>query len=461
MKKILILLSSLVLILTFSLLLALKTIPTGQLWKGYSIMYVPADANEMIVQNSILQSGITQYASYSSQYMPVNFSVSSPEISISSVTGTGSDNYLQRRNNYFFDFSRTYKVYYIESSQSVYLKDCVKLLSQNGIRCGVDSKASYPFVLPVFFLIVFALLIFYSRNKVIFSLSGIFPFLFILTNPFYTAFTTSALFLLFLFIILNLWRRKGAVELLLRKYTLFILIFVSVTAAFSCSLTSGFIFILVMISSGAVCYLYYEGQLFYESKQIFVPVYIHSAKKISPFAGRAGLILPVIGITFAITIFLAVLLSSDNSVSSKNAKILLPSANSNYNVGKENLPMLDEYSRWFWNLRITPYKTLNKKYTGEETSISYPRYIYDGEKINKINETINYDNHFIADSISQIDSFQFYSIEKVLKSQNESFNPGYASSQSYRNSFFSILMMLICFFVLLFIYISIIIKKRF
>ena len=58
-----------------------------------------------------------------------------------------------------------------------------------------------------------------------------------------------------------------------------------------------------------------------------------------------------------------------------------------------------------------------------------------------------------------IDNLDFYSIESVIKLQGDDFKAGYTDSASYNISIFSIIMMILCFIMLLFIYFSAIIGK--
>ena len=72
---------------------------------------------------------------------------------------------------------------------------------------------------------------------------------------------------------------------------------------------------------------------------------------------------------------------------------------------------------------------------------------------------MKYDNSYKKEIYEGIDKLQFNSIEKVMKSENEDFTGGYAAASSYQINLFGIIMCFICLFILLFIYLSIIIRK--
>ena len=71
-----------------------------------------------------------------------------------------------------------------------------------------------------------------------------------------------------------------------------------------------------------------------------------------------------------------------------------------------------------------------------------------------------YNQNFKDNVYSEIDTLPFNSIEKVIKSEGKDVITGYASTSSYSANLFSVIMMIICFFVLLFIYFYTIIKKE-
>ena len=83
----------------------------------------------------------------------------------------------------------------------------------------------------------------------------------------------------------------------------------------------------------------------------------------------------------------------------------------------------------------------------------------ENDKITESDKILSYDDNFRQSVYNDIDSLDFDSIEKVLKSQNKNAKYAYVQTSSYKVSLFSIIMMFISFSVLLFIYFSVIIKK--
>ena len=72
---------------------------------------------------------------------------------------------------------------------------------------------------------------------------------------------------------------------------------------------------------------------------------------------------------------------------------------------------------------------------------------------------MKYDNQFKREVYEGIDSLNFDSVEKLMKSEAEDFSAGYTAVSSYQINIFGIIMCFICLFILLFIYFSIIIRK--
>lgn len=72
-----------------------------------------------------------------------------------------------------------------------------------------------------------------------------------------------------------------------------------------------------------------------------------------------------------------------------------------------------------------------------------------------------YDDDFKINVYDGIDKLSFNSVEKVMKSEGNNFTAGYSALSSSHLNLFGIIMCFICVLLLLFIYISIIIKKRY
>jgi hypothetical protein len=129
------------------------------------------------------------------------------------------------------------------------------------------------------------------------------------------------------------------------------------------------------------------------------------------------------------------------------------------------LPQFDGYYKWNWKIQTAPYVSLNSS-EGKDSSdvkpsqkVEFPYYEESEHRIEVKTRSFVFDEAFCNNSYNQIDSLYGNSVERILKSEGRDSTFGYVSLNSYSMSTLSIIMILICFFILLFIYICSIIKK--
>ena len=439
----------------FVVLIVFRTVPTKKLWDNYTVLYVPVSTGDDIVINALESAQINDFICLKNQRVPVLLSPFSPEFTMLKLnTGSASEDYLYSRENYFYDSTGNYKLFYIPSEYKKNLNDCIHFLEKRNIKTGIDVDFSYPWILPVLILVYFVILFIFGKNKLLFLLLNVFPVLFIFCSPFYAACTSVILIQTSLFIVSNIWGRKNAKKQLLKTIAIILLVFVSVVSAFSSSIRTGLFYLITMLGTVSMLYIYDLLKLKRESKMNFVPVYIKPAKMISGFGGNGKIILPVsLGITAITLIYFA--LSFTNVTPGFSQKIQLPGLSSS---GEEKLPCLEDYYKWNWNIVSRPFKSLNKNYS-DDSYVIYPSFTNENDKITESDKILSYDDNFRQSVYNDIDSLDFDSIEKVLKSQNKNAKYAYVQTSSYKVSLFSIIMMFISFSVLLFIYFSVIIKK--
>lgn len=443
------------------LLVMNRMVPTGDLWKGYTLLYVPVETEDSVVKVAFEKSNIGDVVSLENQdkFLPIAVREDTPESALSFISANDkkSVEYLTRRINYFYDKSKDFKIYYIPSKYKNNVKSCVSFLSKNHIDSGIDSKAVYPWILPVLSIFVLGVLFYFAKNKLLYLGTSLFPLFYIFTNPFYPSAICTTFTFLLIFCCTNIWKRDGAIDILRKNYILLAIAAVAILSAFASSILSGLYYILSIFALVSFLFFYDDIEEFFLTRKAFRFVYIRPAKMISLFSGKTK---SVIGVMLAcqIIIVAAFFASSTQIVSNHFAKILLPTANVGSFERDDALPKLDEYYRWNWRILTYPYVSLNSEYEEECTDIIYPRYQDVNGKIEKIENHIYYDNNFIEDINSNIDLLEFDSIEKVLKNQNSNLNPGFSSVKSNPINIFGIIMMIVSLCLLLFIYFSIIIK---
>lgn len=431
-----------------------KTVPSGKLWENYTVLYIPAQTEDSVVTSVFYEFGIEEFVSLNNQRVPILLKNNSVEKSMYKINSYNlTDDYLQLRQNYFYDSSKQYRLYYIPNQYKDVLSDCLKKIESNGINAGIDSNFSYPWLLPLISIILTLCLTFLSKNKIIYLFGSIFPVVYVFCNPFYACAVSSLLLLLILFMISNIWKREGCFTRLFKLKKFYFLSLLTIFLSISNSFVSFLFILLTVLGSASLLLIIKMTQTDIELKETYRYLYIRNARLTSLFAGKIKLVCGITCICIVL-IFGYFILNLSDSFSGHFASVLLPGKSS---ISSKELPSLDDYCKWDWNIVTYPYKSLNKK--NDDNTVVFPHYVKDNDKIKVIDQVYKYDDVFKNDVIQSIDNLDFYSIEQVLKSQIDDSVYGYTASSSYNVSVFSIIMIIITLCMLLFIYFSAIIKK--
>lgn len=435
-------------------ILCFKSLPGGQLWKNYSVLYVPVESSDAEVLSALEKSGIYDVVYLSGQYLPILISENSPEFAMYKLNRNNEEfAYSSKRNSYFFDKSKEFRLYYIPNEYKSKIAHCISILSTKNISAGIDSNSSYPWVLPIICTCITIFLLFFVKNKLLFTTTAILPVIFIFCNPFYPAAIANVLIQLTLFFIANIWKRDGSIKFLAKNYVILTMAGISIVTPFSCSIKSGFLFLICAAGVFSLFILYGEYEKYRNSKYSFQPIYIRPAKMISIFANKQKIVMTSLTFSGFLIVLFFIILSSD-TINAHFSKLLLPSPAA---IQTEALPSLDDYYDWTWKVISSPYCSLNKD--SDNKTIEYSRFTDENGKITEYVQTKSFNQDFIENTYNDIDNFGFESIEKVLKSQKKDIKTGYTSTNSYHIGIFGIIMMLFSLSILLFIYISIIIRK--
>lgn len=443
------LLASLILILSF------KTLPGGKLWKEYKILYVPVESNDSEVLKAIKDSGIKDEVALSKQYLPLNLRSDSVEFSMFRVNADKKAfSYYKDRNAYFFDKSQAYRLYYIPSEYTKELDTCLDLLNLKNIPAGTDSNSTYPWIIPLIYAVLIIILSLFAKKKILFISSSIPALIFLLCNPLYPIALANILLLLCIFFVSNLWGRKGSFLCLISDYKIPGMLAVSLICAFSISFKIILLYLCEIIAICSTIETYKMVEDYLKSKKSFIPVYIKNASMVSIYAKKQNPVMISI-ILSSVLLISTFLLTSSKSFSQKFTKVLLPAAD---NSQAEELPLLENYYNWVWQVESFPYRALNKDFSSD-AFIEYPQYSDNGGFITESKKLKAYNQNYKDNLFDDIDKLQFNSIEKVLKSEGKNLQTNYNSVSIFQINLFSKIMMLICLFVLLFIYFFIIIRR--
>lgn len=446
-------------ILIFSLLTAFlmyqfRTVPSGKLWECYTVIYVPVETDEQFIIDGFNQFEIEEYVCLQKQRVPLMFLKNSVEKTLFTLNiNNQNSEYLNLRENYFYDSAKQYKLFYVPNDYKENVNLLIKKLNKEGIAAGIDSSFSYPFVLPVFVLLIALILLLFSKKKSIYFPTLIFPLVFSLTNPFYSCSICGIFILLIFFMITNLWQRTGAVKKILHSIDFYLFSIMALILPFANSWLSGVFALMTVLVNAGFLYCIKMKQDGIIKNQAYTFLMIRNARQISIYAGKLKQV-SIISTLAVICVFGYFVLNSTASFNGQFAKVLLPGES---NIVSKNLSNLDDYAKWTWNIKTLPYKSINKN--ENENKVSYPEYKIQDGQIKKIDIVQNYNQEYKNEIIESIDNLDFYSIEQVLKSQGTEKKFGYTASSSYSVNIFTIIMMIISVCVLLFIDFSAIIKK--
>lgn len=438
-------------LITILILLNFKTVPTGKLWNEYTVLYAPIELNQKIINDTLIQNNITNFVYSENQFIPKKIDINSVEYSMMSLNKNTSK-YLSLRNNFFHDSSKQYNLFYINNEYKDNLNNCIKSLEKDGYSIGVDSSSSYPILLPIIFIFIFIILLVFAKNKIVFFIPSIIPFIYVVCNPFYSCAIGSIFLIMSVFIISNLWEREGYKQTLLHNKDFLLFSIIGFICASSNSGFSCLFFLLCFIATFCLIYFIKLIQNSITSKLTYTFVLIRPARRTNIYSNKFKLII----FSLIACVFLSLgyfILNSTQTFGASFARILLPAES---RISSKELITLDDFCKWDWDVTTLPFRSLNKS---EENSISYPKYIKENDEIKQIDYKLKYDESYKNNVIENIDSLNFNSIEKVLKSQGLDKVYGYTASSSYTVSIFSIIMLIVSLGVLLFIYFSVIIKK--
>ncbi|MCR4953161.1 MAG: hypothetical protein K6A43_03720 [Treponema sp.] len=438
------------------LLIIFRTMPTGKLWNDYSVLYTDKNVSDSLVMQAFDSFGVQGFVCESNQDVPYVFTNEFLDRMTIQINEDFEDfKYLKDRQKYFYDKTQSYRLYYAPARYKKNLADCASYLeTATGLKAGIDSSSSYMRLLVIIFAVFVVILTVTSKNKALFVAGSIIPAIYSFCFPFYSSMIAACMLVLCVFFFCNLWKRAGAFKIMYKRFFIPAILLFSFVLSFSATLSAGFFYLLTVLGSASVILIYFYLEELYLSTLSFHPVMIRPAKMISPYGGKKKLVLlSALCATGVVIIFFFVTSAGNFSLNSSSLQLPAESAQRD-----ESLPQLEDYYLWNWNVKTYPYRSLNQN-NSDDGVATYPRYVLSDGKIENSQDVMVYNDSYKRKVFDQIDQLEFNSIEKVIKSQDADFVPGYKSSGSYQVNIFSIICMFICFAMLLFIYISAIIRK--
>lgn len=423
--------TSLFSLLSVVILIVFIRLPTSSLWRGFNLVYVPVEVQEELVVQALEEAGVKEVITLSGQVVPLV----SPYAPVQSIVNL-EYSYLQQRKNYFFDRSQGMQLYYIPSKFMERGRVAVEAIRKlpGGELAGVEGRVAYPWVVPLVVVLVYLVLTMLSKARLFMVVAGFFPLLFTCCIPSYSS-SGAVLLLLYGFYLCGfLWGRKDMAKAI-RKSTLILLFgLAGIPIAFIGSWQEGLLFILTLVASLCLCYLFFRYSM--TKAKGFVP--IRGAQLVSVVSSVASfsLFIPAVAATIlSLALFFFGYFPSDTSISglflpapARYTEAMSFDSVSFQDSGQREyfgveLPSLVHYVDWVWDTLTYPYRSLHETQIIDLVSVGetvvLPSYQMNDKGIIQEGYTPIYslDDSFIKSVLEGIreDGFQ---IERVLKTQN-------------------------------------------
>ncbi len=420
----LLLLASVATILVFFLFLfLLKSVPVSRIWSGYSVVYVEKTVSEETFLSCLEEAGCNDVITLKGQKNPF-FS------SLIPIMPHSFGEYLEDRLGYFSDYSKTFQLYYVplksSETDSQILKSLdllSKKISESEIKAsfGMDSEENYPFFVLIVISLLFFVFLFLSKNKLPFFCSSVFAPLFSFSHPFYPSSASLILYMLSFYLAQRIWGRKKAFSVL-KKSPCFLLpmivsfVVLTLHSFFLSGWKEGFLALLMMSSTVSSLYLLRRIESFREKQTSFKIVKIFSSSNLPLLYSKTAFhllfcLIPIIFFLFAFVL-------SERFSPSQEKKIRLPSPSFS---SVSDLPTLDDFYSWMWNVRSFPYRNLNEKNVLERVqegqTIFLPSFEEkEGKIVQSDRDILKFNSEFRHEIDREIEKLDYGAIEKLMLS---------------------------------------------
>lgn len=448
------------------LLFFCRSVPVSRIWKNYQVLYVEKSVSEDYVMNILEENGCKNVISLSEQVQPL-FSTFTPV-----EPNADKNNYLTKRLGYFSDESKQYSLFYISEFYEKQTSKAVSFIAKNTkAKIGLDSKSSFPWIVPLICISLYVLFACFSRNKKLYLILGLFPVLFSLSKPFYTNAAADVLLLTCLVLSEKFWKRKSASKTLLTSVYTMILLITSIVISFLSSWQSGLLFILVLCSVFCIFKIYNQLEQKKDKKNNFSYKLIIPAKMISVMCEKASKYL-LISSSFLIALVIIFFTSFHFISTNMSQEISLPSPQKeNFISENAKLPSINDYYNWAWNTITFPYRNLNKESSSSEQvkkgdTVSIIEFEETENGIKSFEKNVyEFNNNFMNTADKSISNLEYPAIEKLMLSQDRNEVVAYSQKgrgESTGNIFKNLFLLIFSIGIplLLYLYYSVLGRKR-
>jgi hypothetical protein len=424
--------------------------PQGNsLWRGYRVLYVPADIPEKTTLQICTESGIGAVISDTEPEIPFIAPLTMP-LAVPFVMNT-DNSYILRRQGFFTDKNKNYRLYYLPANFEGKFRSLLARFRASGITgAGIDSPETYLWITPAIVFLVLCAFTIFSQARLALLVGGIPMLLFSVVLPQYPVGAAVCLFLYSLFLLQKLWLHRGFVgRWFLQGYGPGFAIFAT-AICFVFSVRYGILFLVNIL--GSVSLLFLLASFATQQKYPFLPVKIRPASLIPTITKRTILFtgIPAGGILLLCIFFVfqAFFLPRNDK---KDLYFPAPARYTEANKftarsfaemetlrldDADELPDLRSFIIWVWNTLVFPYRSLNEQNPvtpANGTVISIPVYTQTDSGIVASDAPVYvFDDAFIAETLAAVDDAPLLSFEQVLKTQGRFVTVSYMALEDSR-----------------------------
>ncbi len=344
-----------------------RTVPQSQLWKGWTLFYVSSDAvSEADVLSTLAEAGCTGVITKSQQREPVV----SP---LSPLQAVAENSYLERRNAFFSDAHKKTLVFYVPENEASALSHAIQVLEQAGVRCGTDSAVAFPYLAPLFCLLLAGGAVAFSprRRRLYMAVSSVFLLALAFSRPLFTVSASVSIAIIGLCVLLTVYGRRGYVRRISRSPVAVLLLAVPFFVLCASNLLHALLFLLALAAAVSSLLLIDEARALYYSRfeHAFLPVCIRSAHGVSLLVARNVYALFSLTVTCVLLLCASLFGGSVQSAGTATDRPALPAP-----VSRSDgiLPDLDDFMAWSWKTASFPYKKLSENAKTAATPEYYP-----------------------------------------------------------------------------------------
>ena len=410
-------LSAAIIVLYLLLCALLHGSPASRIWESYTIFFADKSISEEIALSFLHAEGCQDVISLTAQKVPYvsHYCPVLPKV---------FDDYLSERLGYFSDQSGAFALYYVPAGNEIQaIKAAEKLSKQTSLVAGTDGKRTYPFASPVMTVAVFVALLLLSGNKAAYFCPAFLMLPLCFSQPFHSVAAAAVLFMLIFHLTQRIWGRRKAFDAAIKNPYVLVLLFVSLLVFLLSGVKPALLGLLSFLGAISSLYLLHLAEHAWDKRRSFRVKKIFSATQLPLVHKKNSSVVLLCASPVLLILFLFVFSSKLTGFSPLASRIYFPVPSETPDEGGE-LPCLDDFYEWIWNVKAFPYRSLNsgspfvKPAQGEEVRIA--RYEQKNGLLRENSSVLmKFDGSFKNATDKEIENLDYPAIEKFMEKQGD------------------------------------------